>query len=121
MNTLSGVIMYTVSGELRTLLVLASGRLKRLPEVPTGKEVYGESVFGVDGGWSGILTLKGVPGPIVKTLHDALKKGMEDPDFLKMCDKVNHLPGYKSSEDFSKEIKARAAEVKAILEREGEI
>jgi tripartite-type tricarboxylate transporter receptor subunit TctC len=35
------------------------------------------------GQWRGLAAPKGTPPDVIKTLHDAFKKGMEDPAFVK--------------------------------------
>ncbi len=62
------------AGDVRPVMVLASQRLKVLPNVPTAKEL------GIDAEYStvrGFVTLKGTPEDRLKTLEDGLIKSMQ--------------------------------------------
>jgi len=87
------------SGDLRLLAVWTDQRTKKWPDVPTLKELgYGivaSSPFGIAGP-------KGMDPKVVKTLHDAFKKGMEEPSFKKVLDQFYMVPFYKNSEDYTK-------------------
>ena len=69
------------SGDLRLLVTFTSKRTPTWPNVPTLKElgydIVAYSPFGIAGP-------KGMDPKIVKILHDAFKKGMEDPAYKKV-------------------------------------
>ena len=44
--------------------------------------------------WRGVITKKGTPKKIVNTLHDAMKKILDDPDYKKFISKRFVLNGY---------------------------
>jgi len=111
----AGAIVYVKSGELNALLLLSEQRAKTLPNVPTTKELYGLYGMCFSGGLPGIFAPKGLPQPILKKLHDAFKKAMEDPEYQKTADKLEVLPSYKSPEEFAKIIKALDEESKEAL------
>ena len=48
------------------------------PEVPTVKE---QGINFTMGMWRGLAAPKGTPPEVIRTLHDAFKKAMDDPDF----------------------------------------
>ena len=87
------------SGDLRLLAVWTEQRTQKWPDVPTLKELgYGivaYSPFGIAGP-------KGMDSKVVKILHDAFKKGMEEPSFKKALDQFYMVPFYKNSEDYAK-------------------
>lgn len=56
---------------------------------------------------------------VVKILHDAFKKGMEDPAYLKVLANFDMEPFYKNSEDYVKFVKEQCEEEKVILEKLG--
>jgi tripartite-type tricarboxylate transporter receptor subunit TctC len=82
-STSSGFIPLVEAGQLRLLAVYSSKRAKKFPDVPTTHELgYGviqEAPIAVFGP-------KGMPADIVKILHDAFRKGMDDPAFIKAMD-----------------------------------
>ena len=104
------------SGDLRLLVTWGNQRTKRWPTVPTLKELgYGivsNSPFGIAGP-------KGMDPKIVKILHDAFKKGMEDPAFLKILEKFDMEPFYMNTNDYVKYIKELCEEEKEIMDKLG--
>lgn len=87
------------SGDLRLLAVWTGQRTKKWPDVPTLKElgydIVAYSPFGIAGP-------KGMDPKVVKILHDAFKKGMDEPSFKKILDDFYMVPFYKNSEDYTK-------------------
>ncbi len=104
------------AGQLRLLVTWGNQRTKRWPNVPTLKELgYGivsNSPFGIAGP-------KGMDPKVVKILHDAFKKGMEDPAYLKILEKLDMEPFYKNTEDYVKYVKEMCAEEKEVVEKLG--
>ncbi len=95
----SGWAPHVDSGDLRLLAIWTEERSKKWPDVPTLKELgYGivaSSPFGIAGP-------KGMDPKVVKILHDAFKKGMDEPSFKKILDDFYMVPFYKNSEDYTK-------------------
>jgi len=56
---------------------------------------------------------------VVKVLHDAFKKGMEQPAFRETLDKFNWELVYKSSEDYTQYAKQLNGIAKDIVEQLG--
>jgi tripartite-type tricarboxylate transporter receptor subunit TctC len=104
------------AGQLRLLVTWGNQRTKRWPNVSTLKELgYGivsNSPFGIAGP-------KGMDPKVVKVLHDAFKKGMEDPAYLKILEKLDMEPFYKNTEDYVKYVKEMCAEEKEVVEKLG--
>jgi tripartite-type tricarboxylate transporter receptor subunit TctC len=64
------------AGKLRIMALFSERRMSDFPGVPTVREQ------GVDfalGQWRGLAAPKGTPPEAIRILHDAFKKGMEDP------------------------------------------
>jgi tripartite-type tricarboxylate transporter receptor subunit TctC len=55
----------------------------------------------------------------VKILHDAFKKGMEEPAYLKVLEKFDMEPFYKNTEDYTKYVKEQVEEAKEMIEKLG--
>ncbi|MBE0602170.1 MAG: hypothetical protein IH611_00890, partial [Deltaproteobacteria bacterium] len=70
---------FVAAGKLRPLVIFSKKRAKALPDVPTAIEKGYEVDIAVTKGISGPA---GLPDDIVKKLHDAFKKTMDDKDFL---------------------------------------
>jgi tripartite-type tricarboxylate transporter receptor subunit TctC len=86
------------AGELRALAVFSHKRLKDFPDLPTGEEQGVKFFMGM---WRGIAVPKGTDPDKIKSLHDAFKTTMEDPEFQKMADKAGFLLEYKNTGDFA--------------------
>ncbi len=86
------------SGKLRMLATLGRARTKQFPNVPTVKELgydtITESPFGIG-------APKGVDPAIVKALHDAFKKTLDDPKVLATFEKFHQPTIYMSTADYT--------------------
>ena len=103
------------AGQVRVLTTWGPNRNKRSPNVPTIREIYG---IVANSPW-GIAGPKGMEPQVVRILHDAIRKAMDDPQYLQQLEKVGMEPYYMSPEaflDFAR--KAFAAE-KEVVERLG--
>lgn len=92
-------IEHVKAGKLRIIALFAEKRFDVFPDVPTVKE---QGIDFTMGQWRGLAAPKGTPPDVIKKLHDAFKKGMEDPVFVKSAkDMVVNL-SYLGPEDFGK-------------------
>ena len=101
---------------MRLLATFGEKRTKRWPNVPTAKDmglnVVGNSPYGLVGP-------KGMAPAIMKTLHDAFKKAMDDPKHLEVLDQLNQDAWYRSGEDYAKWARETFAKDKVLIERLG--
>ena len=85
------------NGDLRLLVTWGARRTRNWPDVPTlrevGIDIVSTSPFGIGGP-------AGMEAGVVKVLHDAFKKGMEEPSYAAAMDKFDQEPFYLSSEDY---------------------
>ncbi len=104
------------SGDLRLLCTWGNKRTKRWPKVPTMKElglgIVSNAPFGIAGP-------KGMDPKIVKKLHDAFKKGMEDPAFVKILEKMDMEDFYLGTKDYVQFVKEWCADEKEMVEKLG--
>ena len=89
------------AGRLRLLCSYGEKRLPSFPDVPTLKELGFDIVAP---SFMVILAPKGLAAEKVEKLHQAFKKAMEDPDFLKACTMVDHMPLYRNPQDTTKQM-----------------
>jgi len=98
--------------QLRLLVTWGAGRTRNWPAVPTLKEVgidmVSNSPFGIGGP-------KGMEPSVVKVLHDAFKKGMEEPSYAEAMAKLDMEPFYLSSENYAKFAVEQIAEAKRFV------
>jgi tripartite-type tricarboxylate transporter receptor subunit TctC len=87
------------AGRFRLLVTWGAARTKNWPDVPTLREIgidmVSNSPFGIAGP-------KGMDASVVKVLHDAFKKGLEDPAYAAAMAKLDQELFYLSSEDYRK-------------------
>lgn len=79
------------AGQVRLLNVWTESRLKRWPDVPALRELGYPWTF--DSPW-GFAGPKGMDPAVVKKLHDAFKKSLEDPKVLAIMDQYLMPPIY---------------------------
>jgi tripartite-type tricarboxylate transporter receptor subunit TctC len=92
-------IEHVKAGKLRIIALFAEKRFELFPDVPTVKE---QGIDFAMGQWRGLAAPKGTPPDVIKKLHDAFKKGMDDPVFRKNAkDMVVNL-SYLGPEAFGK-------------------
>lgn len=86
------------SGRARLLVTWGAERTKRWPTVPTLKDLgYGivsDSPFGIAGP-------KGMDPAVVKTLHDAFRRAMDDPNYVKTLERYDQPVKYMSGEEYT--------------------
>jgi tripartite-type tricarboxylate transporter receptor subunit TctC len=56
---------------------------------------------------------------VVRTLHDAFKKALDDPEHLKTLAQLDQVYWYKSSEDYARWAAETLAAERATIERVG--
>ena len=101
------------SGQLRLLVIWNAARSKNYPDVPTlretGVDLVSNSPFGIAGP-------KGMDPKIVKILHDAFKKGAEDPSYIASMVKLDQEAAYMSSDAYRRYAIETLVEQKKLIE-----
>ena len=104
------------AGKLRLLATYGSKRTKRWPNVPTldelGFKTVSDSPFGVCGP-------KGMDPAVVRVLHDAFKKTLDDPAVLTTFDKYDQTVIYMNTDEYTRFARESFNAEKATIERLG--
>jgi tripartite-type tricarboxylate transporter receptor subunit TctC len=104
------------AGQMRVLLTFGEQRTQRWPNVPTAKDL-GYNVVSTSP--YGLVGPKGMDPAVVRSLHDAFKKAMDDPKHLELLGQLNQAPWYKGPEDYRAWAQATFAKDRALIERLG--
>ena len=100
------------SGALRLLVTWGATRTRNWPAVPTlresGIDIVSTSPFGIAGP-------KGMNPKVMAVLHDAFKKGMEEPAYIETMKKLDQEAFYLNSADYRSYAIAQLAEQKRLL------
>ena len=102
------------AGAQRLLATLGDKRTRW--NAPTVKEL---GVDTVSNSPFGLVGPKGMARETVKTLHDAFKKSLDDPEYLKVLAQLDQPGWYKSSEDYAKWAAGQLQAERATIERVG--
>ena len=112
----TGFAPYVDSGDMRLLVTFGEQRTKKWSTVPTLKEVginvVADSPFGLAGP-------KGMDPAVVKTLHDAFKKALDDPDTTAILLKLDMVYAYKDTESYNKQVRILFEEERELIEKLG--
>lgn len=104
------------AGKLRVLNTWGEKRLDKFPTAPTLKEL-GYDI--VQNSPFGIGAPKGTPPEVVKRLHDAFKRAMEELSYVAALARYDMLPNYLSSADYTKFAQDTVVREKALIDKLG--
>jgi tripartite-type tricarboxylate transporter receptor subunit TctC len=102
------------AGAQRLLATLGDKRTRW--GAPTVKEL---GVDTVSNSPFGLVGPKGMPREVVKVLHDAFKKSLDDPEYLKVLAQLDQPAWYMSSEDYAQWAVGMLKAERATIERVG--
>jgi tripartite-type tricarboxylate transporter receptor subunit TctC len=112
----SGFAPHVENGKLRLIAVFSEQRSKRWPQTPTvtelGYPLAATSPYGLAGP-------RGIAPAIVRTLHDAFKLALFDPQHVAELDKYDQTPDYLGSAEYGRAMKEAYAAEKRNVERLG--
>ena len=104
------------SGKLRVLNTWGEKRLAKFPDAPTLKEL---GIDIVQNSPFGIGAPRDTPPDVVKKLHDAFKKAMEDPSYVAALARYDMLPIYMDSAQYTRFAQDTFKSEKALVEKLG--
>ena len=112
----TGAVPHVAAGKARVLAVFTDQRASMWPEVPTLREL-GHGIVSTSP--YGIGVPAATPEAVVKVLHDAFKKGLEDPIHTKILEKYNQPVWYRSTEDYGKFTREQFERERTLIGRIG--
>lgn len=102
------------AGTFRLLVTFGEKRTKW--NAPTAKEL---GIDIVSYSPYGIVGPKGMEPQLARTLHDAFRKALDDPEHLKVLQQLDQVYWYKSSEDYARWAAETLKAERATIERVG--
>jgi tripartite-type tricarboxylate transporter receptor subunit TctC len=103
-------------GQLKLLAIWTAERSKNWPQTPTLQELGYPFVFDSP---FGIAGPKGMDAEVVRKVHDAFKKALEEPALIETMAKYDMVPRYLDTEGYRKAIEEVIAGEQAALEKIG--
>lgn len=101
------------SGDFRLLVTWGAERTRNWPNVPTLKELginlVANSPYGVAGP-------KGIDAKVVKVLHDAFAKGVQEPLYAESLKKFDQELAYLNTADYEKHAAQQIEEAKKLVD-----
>jgi len=112
----TGWAPHVEAGKLRLLVTYGSKRTKKWPDVPTlaelGYDTVSDSPFGIGGP-------PGMDPSIVKTLHDAFRKALDDPKVTAILDRFDQSVIYMGPEEYTKYARQMVEAERVTIDRLG--
>jgi len=106
---------HVAQGTFRVLVTWSDEASRRAPNLPTFKQIYG---IVANSPW-GIVGPRGMDPALVRVLHDAFRKAMDDPKLLEMMDRFGQEPYYMGTEEYTAWARKTAEVEKAAVFRLG--
>ena len=116
MSDATGWDKFVDNGQMRLLVTFGEQRTKRWPNIPTAKDL-GYNVVSTSP--YGLVGPKGMDPAVMKTLHDAFRKAMDDPKHMELMAQLNQDIWYRSGDDYAKWARDQFAKDKGLIERLG--
>ena len=112
----SGWAQLADEGKFRLLVSFGESRTKKWPQVPTLRATGIDIVLSCP---YGIVGPKGLGDDVVKTVHDAFKKEMEEPSFATTLGKLDQGLNYMSPAEYHAYAMRQIAEEKRMVDELG--
>ena len=114
----SAVVGHIKGGKLRALAGWGDKRIPSMPDLPTFRELGYDIEFYI---WSGLLAPAATPPAVMKSLRDAARAAVQDPEFKAAMARVETPVSYLDAPDFQKFWDKDAKMLAASLKRMGRI
>lgn len=105
--TVSGLLavkQHFESGALRPIAVTGTSRASILPNVPTFAESGIDVSPMVSGTWWGLFAPMGTPESIVRTLNEAIRRALSDPQLVTRLADGGYTPAHTTPQQFASDL-----------------
>lgn len=112
------VASHVKAGKIRLLGHTGTGRLPAFPDVPALKDLgYDVEYYA----WAGLVAPRGIPAHAMKTLRDAVRQAVQDPDFKNAMAKLQTPISYQDADEFSAWWKRDADTLAGVVKKIGKV
>jgi tripartite-type tricarboxylate transporter receptor subunit TctC len=106
------------SGKLRPLVLTGATRHLHFPDIPTLRELGYDVEYYL---WIGLFAPRNTPGPVLKSLREAVRQAVDDTAFKSGMEKIQTPIAYKDAEEFRAWWDADAARLAEVVKRIGRV
>ncbi len=106
------------SGKLRALATWGATRLAAFPDVPTLKELGYDVEYYL---WAGLFAPRNIPAQVLKTLRDATRHAVQDPEFKTAMGKIETPIAYQDADEFKAWWDRDARILAGVIKRIGKV
>ena len=106
------------AGKIKAFVTWGGSRLPEFPDIPTFKEQGYDIEYYL---WAGLFTQKNVPAGVLKTLRDAVRQAVQDPDVKKGFEKVRTPIAYQDADEFKAWWDKDAERLARVVQRIGKL
>ena len=107
------------AGKMRPIVGWGAARHPSYPGVPTFREFgYKDVEYYI---WAGLFAPRGTPDAVMKTLRDAARRAVQDPDFKSTMAKVDSIVQYKDAPEFQQYWMADARRLAVLVKVVGKV
>ena len=104
------------AGKVKAFATWGAGRLAQFPDIPTLREQGYDIEYYL---WAGLFAQRNVPASVLKTLGDAVRQAVGDPDVKKAFEKVRTPIAYQDSAEFKAWWDKDAERLAKVVQRMG--
>ena len=116
-NSVGTALPHIRSGKVRALAIVAPGRSKVLPDVPTFTE---QGYEGMErGGWFGFMAPMGTPPAVIERFNAALNRAMESPEVTEKFTQLGLASTRNTSAEFGTFLRAEVPKWAAVVKSSG--
>jgi tripartite-type tricarboxylate transporter receptor subunit TctC len=115
-DTAGTIYPQVAAGKARYLVQFNETRASYMKDVPTAKELGLDMVYTIGVGVAGP---KGMPEAVVNRLHEAFRRGLDDPDTLKLLDTLKKDPWPLGPAAYTAWARASYQQERVMVERAG--
>lgn len=106
------------AGKVRAYAQWGAKRLAAFPEIPTFMEQGYNIEYYL---WGGLFAPAGIPQPVFTTLREAVRKAVNDPEFIRGMEKINTPIAYLDAPEFKEFWDRDAAKLAQVIQRIGKV